>query len=116
MQLKWTTERFYQIEIPLEGAPWGVYVIWTRTRHGGYYVPHLGQGRISTRILRSRRELFAESQGQWSAQRRPDVHVSWAEVPADKRQAVAAYLSDRLKPALDDTFKGPRLEVNLPFG
>jgi hypothetical protein len=87
----------------------GVYVIW----HGGETprVVRVGQGEIAERIRWHRGDSQTLIFKQYG-----ELYVTWASVPADKRDGIVCYLTETWTPLISKTF--PLIfpiAVNLPF-
>lgn len=87
----------------------GVYLIW----HGGETsrVVRVGQGEIAERLRWHREDPQILAYNQYGA-----LYVTWASVPADKRDGIECYLTETWTPLISKAF--PMIfpiSVNSPF-
>lgn len=88
----------------------GVYIIWHAGDPG--HVVRVGQGDVADRLSAHRKDskiLAYEKKGE--------LLVTWASVPAAQRDGVERYLADTWSPLVGVAFPEARpIEVNSPFG
>ena len=100
---------FKNLTLPLTGKPGGVYIIW----HEGNpsQVVYVGQGNISDRLEDHRANDIILQYGQFGT-----LRVTWTTVEYPYREAVEAFLINRLNPLANRTPpQEHQIFVNLPW-
>lgn len=116
LQLNWGTcgdDRHWcdleNLNLPLNGEPHGVYIIWHEGNPGR--VVRVGQGDISDRLTKHRNDPAITGYSTLGT-----LRVTWATVPAHQRDGVERYLADHWDPLAGAAFPdADPIEVNSPW-